>query len=696
MPATKEQIETLHDIHAQIQLSLDSSADGGMQDDAFCQYVIDLLEHHDEGPGGQALMVDEGRAGFCSGWCYDDDTESLTIYYSKFNRENAVEEIGIPDVRAAFSKVIKLLKECDKGYHLEKEPASSVFAFGEELRSLPKGIKITLAFLTNALAKQPKDDFDFRGKPVKWVVWDLEKIDRLRRSGKISGPIVIDLMCDELGSKPLPLLGAPWQDDSYDAYVGIIPAWVLGKIYREHGSRLMERNVRAYLENRGKVNKGIMKTLATEPGRFLAYNNGLCATAAAIEGDSLGDGIFLAKRIVDFQIVNGGQTTATIARVNCEADERVGLSSVQLKLSVIRDKATASEMVSKIALYANSQNKVNESSFASNGPYFLSLEKLSRSAWTPVYESGGRQTKWYFERAAGSYRHELARLNTDRERREFERQYPVAQWFVMTDHAKYEMVFKEMPHIACLGREKCFGVFSQIIKGIDVAMVDIDFYQNVVAKAIIFRQGYAIIKEVEHAGMNGYGNLRSQVTAYTISFIIHLISGKIDLNLVWKSQKIDNNFACLLPEISRMVHDHLIKNTNLASQRAKSEKCWDEVKAGLLSEVGRLSASSLTALEKLRASGSGKGIAAVSMLSGEEVAMIDRVVRMGHKQLDALLSWAREIRGFSPPQIGNARKVMGLLVVGERPSFKQASQVERLLTAAQEKGFAYRCDLGQA
>ena len=55
---------------------------------------------------------------------------------------------------------------------------------------------------------------------------------------------------------------------------------MLARIYGEHGQRLLERNVRAFLQAKGKINKGLQKTLKEEPHRFLAYNSLRAQTVA--------------------------------------------------------------------------------------------------------------------------------------------------------------------------------------------------------------------------------------------------------------------------------------------------------------------------------------------------------------------------------------------------------------------------------
>jgi hypothetical protein len=88
---------------------------------------------------------------------------------------------------------------------------------------------------------------------------------------------------------------------------------MLADIYNDYRSALLERNVRSFLQFNGKVNKGIRDTLKTAPHRFLPYNNGLSTTASSVVLTGASNGTAHIRSLADFQIVNGGQTTASIA-----------------------------------------------------------------------------------------------------------------------------------------------------------------------------------------------------------------------------------------------------------------------------------------------------------------------------------------------------------------------------------------------
>src|SRR5207249_3580286 len=131
----------------------------------------------------------------------------------------------------------------------------------------------------------------------------------------------------------LPCLSASVETDEYKAYLCVIPGSVLAIIYDEYGSRLLEGNVRSFLGTRPRVNKAIRKTVSTEPTMFFAYNNGIASTASAADVTSTPTGLRLTK-VTDLQIVNGGQTTATLANAIATDKENLEQTFVQMKLSV--------------------------------------------------------------------------------------------------------------------------------------------------------------------------------------------------------------------------------------------------------------------------------------------------------------------------------------------------------------------------
>jgi AIPR protein len=190
------------------------------------------------------------------------------------------------------------------------------------------------------------------------------------------------------------------------AYLSVVPAVQLAAIYDRWGSRLLEQNVRSFLQARGNVNRGIRNTLEREPEMFFAYNNGITATAEAIESETTEQGLVITN-IHNLQIVNGGQTTASI---HLASRQKVDLFRVfiQMKLSIVGPDL-AEKIVPKISQYANSQNRVNAADFFANHPFHVRMEEFSRRLYAPSPEGNFRESKWFYERARGSYQDETAK-----------------------------------------------------------------------------------------------------------------------------------------------------------------------------------------------------------------------------------------------------------------------------------------------
>lgn len=320
----------------------------------------------------------------------------------------------------------------------------------------------------------------------------------------------------------------------YQSYLAIIPGTALATVYERYGSRLLEQNVRSFLQFTGKVNGGIKKTIIEKPHMFLAYNNGIAATADDIElvPSIEGSGYKIAK-VKDFQIVNGGQTTASIYHTY-KKDKVADISKVyvQVKLSVVKEKEKFSEIVSNISEYANTQNKVSVSDLSSNRPFHIELEKLSRSIYTPHVSGQTTQTRWFYERARGQYKN--ARLKeglTKAKQKAFDLRNPKNQMFTKEDLAKYVNAYAEVlegkkiiigPHYVVRGNQKNYAQFmsSNIEKRIDSV-----YYEDVIAKAILFRTAtklYNANTELQRASAYIY-------VPYTLSYLSYATKNRLGL-----------------------------------------------------------------------------------------------------------------------------------------------------------------------
>ena len=227
------------------------------------------------------------------------------------------------------------------------------------------------------------------GYNVFYRVIDINYLYKISEQSRV--PIELDFENFEGEQFEIPCLSATTDNPDYKAYIAIIPGTCLAKLYERYGARLLEQNVRSFLQFTGKINKGIRDTIKTEPHMFLAFNNGIAATADHLELDKTNRYV---RKISNLQIVNGGQTTASIYNTTKKDKADISNIFVQVKFSIIEKPEQYSEIVSRISRYANTQNKVNDADFSANNPALIAFEKLSRYILLPVMAQNNIMVDW--------------------------------------------------------------------------------------------------------------------------------------------------------------------------------------------------------------------------------------------------------------------------------------------------------------
>ena len=197
------------------------------------------------------------------------------------------------------------LDESDPGFGLARD--INACCLSSKLR------KVRFVLLSNALLSKSVDEKiteeEIGGIPCSFDVWDLGRIQRIEESGKSREDIIIDF--SSLPDGGLPCLPAFTGEGTYKSYLLAMPGTLVAELYDKYGERLLEQNVRTFLQFRGKVNKGMRNTIQNSPEMFFAYNNGITSTAEKVITSEL-NGKVLITSIKNFQIVNGGQTTASL------------------------------------------------------------------------------------------------------------------------------------------------------------------------------------------------------------------------------------------------------------------------------------------------------------------------------------------------------------------------------------------------
>jgi len=398
-------------------------------------------------------------------------------------------------------------------------------------------------------------------------------LHRLNESKTKRIPIEINFL-DNFGG-PVPCISIPSQNPDYDSYLAIISGETLSAIYQNYGSRLLEQNVRSFLQFSGKINKGIRETIVKEPHMFLAFNNGIAATAQSVDIVDLPDGGKAITVMNDLQIVNGGQTTASIfhtKRKNKEAD--VSKIFVQMKLSVIRDIDNFSNIVSRISKYANTQNKVSEADLTSNNPFHIEIEKLSRTIWASPASGHSNQTRWFYERARGQYKDALNREGySPAKQRAFALKNPKTQMLTKEDIGKFILSWDMQPWSVVRGRQKNYVEFMKSVKNIKP---DNTYFEDMISKAILFQTA----EKIYGVKPNSIGDMRYITVPYAIAYISYKIGVEMDLYKIWKNQAVSEPLRLILKSLMVKIDPFMKKHApgSLYGEWAKKEDCWNKLK----------------------------------------------------------------------------------------------------------------------
>lgn len=530
------------------------------------------------------------------GYCVDelelDGTLQLVVAEPRDG--STVQALATGDVNGAYDRALAFFSDAWEGrLHEELEPSTPAADLAKriyESRELIKTVRILL--VSNAvLGSRYKMVTRSSVASVKTElhIWDLVRFQRLADSG---GREEIDIAVTDLVPDGLPALRAGIGDANYQAYLCVVPGAFLADVYELYGSRILEGNVRAFLSARGKVNQGIRKTILAQPDRFFAFNNGITATASRVEFGPNGNLV----RILDLQVVNGGQTTASLFNTRLGDKASLDRIYVQMKLSVLpTDVAMA--MIPEISRYANTQNKVSEADLFANHPFNRKVEELSRRIWAPPRAGTTQMTHWFYERARAQYQTEQIKL-TPAKKKAFLLQNPKPQVITKTDLAKFENSYNKLPHVVSLGAQKNFVRYAEGICGAyDARPEDFNdrWFQHLVAKAILFAETERIV-----SGASWYTNAyRANIVTYAIAKLVLMIeeryhNGCLDLDVIWKNQGISEPLIAQLEATAKASYDVLVappqEGANV-TEWAKRKECWDRIAASPVAFVSGLARS---------------------------------------------------------------------------------------------------------
>lgn len=498
-------------------------------------------------------------------FAFDDADDSLHLIAAIRDGGEAAATINLTGARGdGFNRLTGIFEQARSGWITANvEESRPVWALARmiETRRLPSALRlhvVTDRIISERLRAIPGETTS-EGVPVAFQVWDISRLRRIHEALNVRDDLVVDL--SHLPGGGLSVLPAA-TGENYRAYLAVVPGAALADIYTRHGSRLLEGNVRTFLGRRGNINKGIAATLAKEPSRFFAYNNGIAATASAVDTVVGADGQMRITGITDLQIVNGAQTTASLAALRRDNKLPENEVFVPMKLSVITPE-TAETLIPDISRYSNSQNAVRASDFFANHDFHRRIEQFSRRILAPAAAGSQVQTHWYYERARGQYLNDQAGLSSAK-RDQFVRLNPRNQLITKTDLAKVETCFDFLPDIACRGAEKAFVAFA--VRVTDEwkdekhrSLYSDDWFRAAVARVIIFRATEALVSKAEWYA----SGTRAQVVAYTTARLAVLArersgGGHLDYLRLWGRQSVDELLQSQLTAIAERVMEVLL------------------------------------------------------------------------------------------------------------------------------------------
>lgn len=674
---TKTLPQFYQNFREEVLMAAEANTSGWKMEDFLTSVMLEYLQEAGE-VTDPVMCPFRGHGLQLNGYSIADDYTSADIYVSLWTDSDTPGSVSQTEVDAAIKRGVHLFQNAVNDLYKAFQKDSDTYEFAITLHQQKANLKsIRVLALTNGLVKHTDfKSLSIDGADITFGIWDIERLYRCVSSGKMRETIHIDF--EEKFGITIPCI-ENCTSSRYSVYLAIISGELLAQLYAEYRDRLLEKNVRSYLQAKGAVNKGIRDTLQERPDMFLAFNNGISVTAEEIGIVRDENGKPSIKSISDMQIVNGGQTTASVYNATRDKKKPVDLSKVfvQMKISVVTDSEDMDAIVPEISKYANTQNKVQTADFSANDPYHRALESLSRTIWAPAV-NGGKPVNWFYERARGQYADALSRESTTLRRTQFKATHPC---FTKTDIAKYEMTWDQMPYHVSEGAQKNFQKFTILLDERKIRP-DEAYYHALIAKAILFRRTETLVSEQK------FGGYRANIVTYTLAYLSHKTAQRIDLERIWREQGLTPALEKTITEVCHFIHEMIINAPAGANigEWCKKPRCWDVIREYEYSLPEAFAAELISAAKTSTARTT--PVSSIHSVTADEQKQIDEAAAISAGIWYALSRWSKETQNFQAWQRGVIFSVGTLISRGKKPSYKQARQAMIVYREALEKGFA--------
>lgn len=637
-----------------------------------------------------------------NGYSYEEVDGSFNIYVvdNLDDQESALTNTNLDKlIRRAEELVFTSLEmqytsweESSAGF----EAASEIHRLYENRKNLDIEVdlkKIRVFIFTNKILskkfKNIKRD-DIKEIPVEYSVYDGTRLFEMASAGFEKEAIDINL--NDYGANGVFALKTTKKEGEFESYLASVPGDVLANIYLDKGTQVLEGNVRAFLSVRGKVNKGIRKTILEAPEKFFILNNGITVTSNGIESEISEKGLLITK-INDLQIVNGGQTTSSLA--NSVVKEKADLSQVQvmMKLSVLANNEISEKLVPEISRSSNSQNKVDEADFFSNHPYHVKIQELSQRNLAPAVDGNLYQTEWFYERARGQYTVAQMKL-TKSQAKSWQLKHPKNQVIRKTDLAKFIMTYDGYPQDTSKGAQAVMKKFSGLIQGKngddglwskDSSKINGGYFKDIIAKAIIFKETEKLISGLEwYKEIKAY---RANIVAYTIAILTNYVSGqKKSINLVniWNKQHMDESLRGQIRITSEEAYDFLTRDDRLTqnvTEWAKKDECWKRAKKEIWTINSDFEDSLVNIIKEKK-----------SDVTESTVDAMNFVMKQDLELWQEMLSWGKKMLYLTKQEEGIIEIAMRIKMQNKLPTDRQYVSIVKVYNSMVQKGFVDTTD----
>lgn len=524
------------------------------------------------------------KKGYINAYNYDEFSRTLTVILSIFSDEKEMKTLTQTECKKNFDRGEFILENIFNGEILNKyDISTSQYDFINFVSRKKNEIQRISYIIISDLAKSDKID-NLGVKKIdninyEYSLWTIDRLYNLYASDQLNEELEIDFI--DYTENGIPIIQAN-KNEKCESYLGIISGELLAAIYDKYGSKLLEGNVRSFLSLRGAVNKQIRRSILEEPDMFFAYNNGIAATTTNIEIKKIGESLFLTS-VKNFQIVNGGQTTATLSTVRFKDKASLKDIYVQMKLTKVEGEK-AEKIIPMISRSSNSQNKVSEVDFFSTSPFHIRLEQISRKLYVPAINGNQFETHWFYERARGQYIQEQLKM-TKAQKNDFKKINPKNQLITKSDLAKYVNSWNGKPHIVSKGAQSSFLEFAKEVDPLwkqDNTKFNEKYYKDIISIAILFKTVQKIVSKQEWY-QNAY---RANIVTYSIAFFNYKIKEQykdniFDLSQIYNKQKVPNAVNEIFVEITKIIFTSITspgKVTMNVTQWCKKSIAWDEIK----------------------------------------------------------------------------------------------------------------------